>query len=210
MPLSTAPSPREPPWSGPSATSMVGAWDESSIPSDTIGKSASPCRRLLSLSRSEEAQVPTQSEDLRHKPAEHERSSATTVVRSEFQLQRELHVPHRAGYVEDLARCPRIDSRVRQGKIRIIERIEVLPSELEFVPFGQGEVFGERKIGAEQFRPPQRVARRISEQESTGSRIDGRVEPLVTILRDAAQGIAGYVRTQRHVRVERSVIIQSR
>src|SRR5271165_23010 len=43
MPPSIAPSPPEPPWFAPSATTMAGVWDASSIPSDIIGRSASPC-----------------------------------------------------------------------------------------------------------------------------------------------------------------------
>ncbi len=106
--------------------------------------------------------------------------------RSEFQLQRELHIPHRAGYVEDLACRARIDILVRQGEIRIVERVEILPAELEFVAFCQGEIFGQRQIGGEQLRPTQGVARRVPKQESTGNRINRRIEPQVPILRDAA------------------------
>src|SRR5437870_5406640 len=42
MRLLHALSQQAPKWFGPSTTSMVGAWDESSIRSGTIGKSASP------------------------------------------------------------------------------------------------------------------------------------------------------------------------
>src|SRR5579863_7060679 len=45
MPRSRGRSTREPRKCGRSATSMAGAWDESSIPSATTGKSASPCRK---------------------------------------------------------------------------------------------------------------------------------------------------------------------
>src|SRR5437899_11400721 len=41
------PSQQEPRWLRQSTTSTVGAWDESSIHSDTIGKSVSLCRRAV-------------------------------------------------------------------------------------------------------------------------------------------------------------------
>src|SRR5438874_8279033 len=61
-------------------------------------------------------------------------------------MQAELHLPHGGRGVSNLASPRFVDRGGRQPKVRMIESVEVLPTELERLPLSNDELLRQRQI----------------------------------------------------------------
>src|SRR5438874_8641013 len=99
-------------------------------------------------------------------------------------MQAELHLPHGGRGVSNLASPRFVDGGGRQPKVRMIESVEVLPTELERLPLSNNELFHQRQVEKVLGRAAQRAFRRRAVAEGLlrrGVNIGLGIEPEVAV-----------------------------